>query len=509
MPHITDHSQSSTGTMDTEKAVSLQFIEYADHDRLTNPNEILQLHKDYLIERHGTYELKPLPSSDPRDPLNWSDKKKAYHIMMVSLLMFACTFLSAGISPGYLTMAAMYGKTTAECSYLTTVQIGIMGVMPLLWVPLMEIYGRKPLLILALLGCVASNIGGVYCTTYAQQIGTRAVCAVFLSAGGTLGGAFTGAMCFDFERGRKNGIWSLANIVGTPGGPILMGFVNQHAGLKWVFWTFAAFNLAQAIGWAFSDETVYKPRSKSQRTPLTGFSRFFHISKLEERNLKVKDVVAPFKHAANFRILLAAIAGSLSFAYANIVYIVEMPSIFTPLFHLDSQGLALQYIPMVIGSLIGEIFAGPLSDKWMIARTLKRGFRHPADRLVFSYGGYLLMILGLLLWGIFLYHATEGVWNIKPLIGLGISSAGADILSTVFTAYAIDCHPTDATNVALFVMFLRLIFGFISPFYFPKMFDTLNYAGSVGLMSGILFGSAIAIMVLHITEIKKTPSIIL
>lgn len=506
---MTDNSQSSAGTMDTEKAVSLQYIEYADHDRLADPNELLQLHKDYLVERHGTFELKPLPSSDPRDPLNWSDKKKAFHLLMISLQTFACTFLSAGISPGYLTMAQKYGRSVSDCSYLTTVQIGIMGVLPLIWVPLMEIYGRKPLLMIASLGALASNIGGVYCKTYGQQMGTRVVCAVFLSAGGTLGGAFTGSMCFDFERGRKNGAWALANIIGTPLGPLLMGFVIQHAGLKWVFWTFAAFNLVQAIGWAFSDETIYKPSNQSQRTPLTGFSRFFHISKLEQKNLTLKSVLLPLKHATNFRILLAAIAGSISFAYGNIVFIVEMPSIFTPLFHLNAQKLALQYIPMVIGSLIGEIFAGPLSDKWMITRTLKRGFRHPADRLVFTYGGHFLTILGLLIWGIFLYHAKEGVWTVRPLIGLGICSAGADILSTVLTAYAIDCHPTDATNVALFVMFLRLIFGFVSPFYFPHMFTALNYAGSVGLMSGILFVAAVAIMVLHVTEIKKTPSIII
>ena len=28
-------------------------------------------HRDYLISRHGTSDLEPLPSMDPNDPLNW------------------------------------------------------------------------------------------------------------------------------------------------------------------------------------------------------------------------------------------------------------------------------------------------------------------------------------------------------------------------------------------------------------------------------------------------------
>jgi hypothetical protein len=32
-------------------------------------------HKEYLIRRHGTHELTPLPTMDPADPLNWPSWK--------------------------------------------------------------------------------------------------------------------------------------------------------------------------------------------------------------------------------------------------------------------------------------------------------------------------------------------------------------------------------------------------------------------------------------------------
>lgn len=28
-------------------------------------------HREYLLARHGTLDLNPLPSMDPADPLNW------------------------------------------------------------------------------------------------------------------------------------------------------------------------------------------------------------------------------------------------------------------------------------------------------------------------------------------------------------------------------------------------------------------------------------------------------
>jgi hypothetical protein len=32
-------------------------------------------HRDYLLERHGTFELDPIPSMEPADPYNWPEWK--------------------------------------------------------------------------------------------------------------------------------------------------------------------------------------------------------------------------------------------------------------------------------------------------------------------------------------------------------------------------------------------------------------------------------------------------
>lgn len=41
-------------------------------------------HRAYLISRHGTLDLDPLPSADPADPYNWPQWKKMANLACVA-----------------------------------------------------------------------------------------------------------------------------------------------------------------------------------------------------------------------------------------------------------------------------------------------------------------------------------------------------------------------------------------------------------------------------------------
>ena len=127
------------------------------------------------------------------------------------------------------------------------------------------------------------------------------------------------------------------------------------------------------------------------------------IFRRNSKKINVGAFVKPFKQAANWRITVVILAASVTFAYANIVLIVEMPQTFGAIFELSPQALGLHYIALIVGSCIGEGLAGPLSDWWM-ARSIKKrnGQRVIADRLFISYNGYLLVIVGLVVWGVYL-----------------------------------------------------------------------------------------------------------
>lgn len=489
---------SSSIASDIEKGTT-------QHNEEFDPVEISSDHHDYLIQRHGSVQLDPLPSRDPEDPLNWANWKKNYEIILIAFGAFSSTFMAAGLTPAFETMAEEYGVDLPTCAYFTSASIACFGVLPLIWVPLMNAYGRKPFIVFSTFACAVLNIGGGFCTTYGQQMATRVLVAIFISTVTAAGLSVVGDLAFHHERGLKNGWWSVGFVIGTPFGPFITGFIQQHAGTKWIFFVFAIMNFFHFVLSLFSKETVYIRENTNYTSE--GICKFLGLRKHEGKIYHWKDSIRPFKQAAHFNVTCAVIAASVTFCYANIVLVVEMPQVMVPYFHLDAQQLSLQYISLIIGSVIGEI-SGFSSDWWMKRCIVRRnGKRVIYDRLWVAYIGFFLVIVGLIVWGVFLFKAKKGQWNIRPLIGAAIAAAGNNVVATVITTFAIDANPVAAADVGLYINFVRSIYGFLGPFYFPEMFDNLNFAGSAGLMCGLvlLFGFGPA-LVAHIRGLKRVKS---
>jgi hypothetical protein len=93
---------------------------------IEDPSQISTISDDrkrYIMKRHGTLELDPLPSSSPRDPLNWPAWKKDVHVLMVAFHAMMTTFTAACIIPGFHSFALKYETTIEQASYLTSAQV--------------------------------------------------------------------------------------------------------------------------------------------------------------------------------------------------------------------------------------------------------------------------------------------------------------------------------------------------------------------------------------------------
>ncbi|ODQ66882.1 MFS general substrate transporter [Nadsonia fulvescens var. elongata DSM 6958] len=462
--------------------------------------ELENSHKEYLIHRHGTIELDPLPSQDPEDPLNWPNKKKYLLLGLVAFHAMSNTFMGAGIVPAFESMSEQYGVTMEAIAYLTSVQIVVSGIFPLLWLPLMNKYGRRPFLLASVLGAMAFNIGGGFCSTYGQQMALRALTAFFISPSAAVGSVIVTELCFSRERGQKTGWWAMMMTIGTPAGPFIMGFVQQHAGTKWIYWTFAIMNICQFLGYLFfGPETLY-----SRDGFIVKRVNWWRLTRLDSQPLSWKAFLAPLKLAAVQQVIIPICAYAIVFCYANIALIVELPQVFGRKFHLDSQQTGLQFIALIIGSAIGEQLAGPLSDWWMKLRIRNRGRKIIEDRLWLSYPGFLMVIVGLIVWGVRTQQAAEGHWNITPLIGSGIAAAGNQIITTTLITFAIDVNSKVSSEVGLLVNVVRQVFGFLGPFYFPVMFNNLGFGGAGGLMAGLVgVFACIPIILLHFSGLRR------
>ncbi|KAJ5676461.1 uncharacterized protein N7477_002094 [Penicillium maclennaniae] len=425
--------------------------------------------------------------------------KKNAQILMVAFHSMMCTFMAAGIIPAYGTLAKAYNITVPEASYLTSFQILLLGLSPLIWNPITAVYGRYNVSLFSVLGSMVCNIGGALCTSYGAQMTTRVLTAFLISPPIGMGSGVITDLCDSEQIAQKLGWWTLMTTIGTPIGPFIMGFVTQHIGVQWIFWIFAIINFCQFLFYlVFGDETIYNAANERQNN---GFFAKMIPRQISSRSLHLYDFVAPLSLAQYPRVLIAACAHAITFCYGNIALIVEMPIAFGEKFDFNAQQIGLQFIAIMIGCVLGEQASGPMSD-WFMQR-LRKTRKHscPADRLWLSYIAFSTVISGLLTWGFQLQHATS--WNVTPCVGAAIASFGNQMQTTIFTTFAVESKQERSAQVGVFVNICRQLFGFLGPFYFPQMFAALGLGGAAGVMVAIIGGCALVpIIAIQITATK-------
>jgi predicted MFS family arabinose efflux permease len=136
--------------------------------------------------------LRPQPSDDPNDPLNWSSFRKHMAMATISYLALVCYVTVTSLVPATLSLAIQFGVTKETAVYLGNTPVVMYAVGPLLWSPLSHFLGRRPVLLL----CNAIAIVGTAVAATAQTYGTCMAGRIILGLGGsafwTLGPASIG-----------------------------------------------------------------------------------------------------------------------------------------------------------------------------------------------------------------------------------------------------------------------------------------------------------------------------
>ncbi|GKZ50814.1 hypothetical protein AbraIFM66951_004181 [Aspergillus brasiliensis] len=447
-------------------------------------------HREFLLAHHGTLDLVPLPTDSPNDPLNWPSWRKHVIILLVSFHAMMCLFMGAGIIPAYKEMAEEMGVSLQSATYFTSMQIIMLGLAPLVWRPIAMQIGLRPVWLISTFCSTLCNIGCACSKTYGAMSVSRLLVAFFISPAMALGPEVVTQIFFSAERGQKMGFWTLMVTLGPSLGPLLMSFVAFHVGWRWIFWIFTIINFVQFVLYLLlSPETSLSAADPHpQESTLSFRARYFRFHRLSQEPLKPADFFIPLTVARHHVIWVTTVAYSIIFNFAFVLLSVEIPQIYEINFHLNTQEVGLQFLGMIIGGIIGEQAAGPLGD-FLMSSFAKRhnGQRaQPEYRLWLSYLGYATVIAGFLIWG---FRTADDElqhhYEVSPIVGIGISSFGAQVITTSVFTYVVDCYPGESAEIGIFANVVRQVWGFIGPFWFPSMFRSVGIKGSAGIMVGV------------------------
>lgn len=246
-------------------------------------------------------------------------------------------------------------------------------------------------------------------------------------------------------------------------------------------------------------ETLYHRKRSGQtaESPSSSWLALFSFnSAFHARRLRAFDFFHVFIMLRYPSVLLPVIYYAVSFGLGSVLFAVTGAAAFGTVYHFNTAqvGMAIG-LSTFIGTLVGELSAGPVSDRILFLQTKRSGgaFK-PEARLHAMWPGFFLCPLGVAIEGVTLQYQTH--WA-GPVLGIGIGAFGLQIISTNVFAYCTDCYKPQAAEISTLLNFGRQVFSFTLGFYMVPFAHATTWGVAWGVMAIInaaLFSGIIALM---------------
>ncbi|EPS45420.1 hypothetical protein H072_598 [Dactylellina haptotyla CBS 200.50] len=145
-------------------------------------------------------------------------------------------------------------------------------------------------------------------------------------------------------------------------------------------------------------------------------------------------------------------------------------------YNYSNYGVALMNVPCLIGAIIGCMYAGPLSD-WFVIWMAKRnnGVKEAEYRLYLALANLIISPAGLLIFGI---GSARGWYWPRPYVGLGFIGFGWGCAGDVAMAYLVDCYPDMVIEGMVGVAVINNTLGMIFTFACSDFIDAAGTENS-------------------------------
>ncbi|CAN6602167.1 protein Hol1p [Trichomonascus vanleenenianus] len=457
--------------------------------------------------------LVPTPSNDPNDPLNWSQKRKIFNVLVVYFYVFATGVAGTSVYSVLTPISKDTGLTIDQLNRGTGFLFLLAGWGNLIWQPSAMLFGRRPVFLLSILGCAAMSEWAAHISRYGEWAACRCLFGLMVAPVELLPQVCISELFFAHERGAYGGIYMLCLATSNFIAPLIAGFINSAFGWRWVqHWTALLLLLNFVLTLFFYEDTAYDrgtveaekeswytldspptldtvrypPKSYLQRLKPWTISRDCSIKRFLEIALRPIYLLFSFPAVA-----WCGLFYGLALAWFNVYNATASVILSAAPYNFSSSMVGLSYVAPTIGALVGGYYAGPIADIFVLRLARRnKGVREPEQRLWGLSAFCLFMPAGLILWGVGAAHSVH--WA-GLLLGAAFLAA-CNVMGGAFSlAYCVDSYKDLAAETLMGLMFLRntLSFGFnyaITPWISHSgLQNTFITVGMIALTTGLTF----------------------
>ncbi|CCG20825.1 Tpo3 protein [Candida orthopsilosis Co 90-125] len=431
--------------------------------------------KSHKSEIKDDTEFVTFTIGDPENPHNWPMAIKWLYTFLLSMLVISAAYGSSCLSGGLFTINDKYGVST-EVSTLT-VSLMVLGfcVGPLLWAPLSEQIGRRPVYFISFglytvlnIPCALSpNIGGL--------LAARFFCGVCAASALTNVGASLVDM-HNETRGVAIAFFSFCPYSGPVFGGLVNGFIsigtNRFDIMVWVNMAFAG------VMWiivSLIPETyppvILKQRAKRLRKE-TGNMNIMteqEATPLSFMEMVNTNLLLPLKFTVTEPIL-DLVCGFVALIYALLyAFFFAYPYIFNKLYGFKDNKIGLMFVPILIGAGFALTTTPYIEKKYK--EMSKRRKPEPEDRLIGAMIGAPFPCIALFILGATSYKHIIWVGPASSGIAFGY---GMVLIYYSLNNYIIDTYAKYAASALATKVFLRSAGGAAFPLFITYMYEGLG-----------------------------------
>ncbi|KAJ8516092.1 hypothetical protein ONZ45_g6562 [Pleurotus djamor] len=420
----------------------------------------------------GSVVLWPQPTDDPEDPQNWSDRRKALQLLIVTLAAIVPDFDSGIGIAAIFALAEQYDTTTEVINNLTSNwSIFLLGWGGIFAVMLMRRYGRLPILFWSQLIAVGFLVGATFAPTLKTFTGhfINRSC-VYISSHLLSDLAFRCLTAFFATAPQVTlNIWTMGFIISPFLSPFAFGFLVARASWRWAYGIgciYGAVVVAMIV--FFGEETLYdrtvKPipqrPSSGMRYKIETLIGITGMKMAKYRSSWKESFIAPFNVVWRPHLLAILFFEALLFGFGIGINVTNAVFLGTPPpvgFGVSPFAIAGAYGTPIVAVLIGELTGHYVNDwimKWSIRRN--NGVFEAESRLWAVYLAIPLYICGFVTLGAAIQeHLSIGA----VIMGWGIAELSIMIATVAVYAYCNDCFPKHQGEISGLINLARTLGG--------------------------------------------------
>lgn len=444
--------------------------------------------------------LIPQPTDDPNDPLNWGPFKKHMLLLLVSFGSFAGDFGATAGIPAILIQAKQWDISPTKANGPNSLNALMCGISGIIWMPLLNSWGRIPVLFWSTFMGLFFTIGAVLAPNYKVHYAMRVLQGITASTGQTIGLAFIKDCFFFHEHARKIGIWYAIYIcspfLAPLFGNIIVGRTGNWHTIFWVCVAWAAWLICLIL--VFGDESYYNRAVPTGQQPQRKKGQY-------NRLMRVLGIWQIQHHKGYFATIFSSYIRLVAVFLKPIIPLTMIfyAAIFMWFIGLTLSSSVLLETPRKLGGyglsavIVGYIFFTPVTSvllgeafgHWFndyITRLYTRrhnGLFVPEVRLWTTFLGLALMVPGLVLMGQTLQHRL----NVAGIVfGWGMDVFGVMITSVATVAFVLDCYPTASGEVSALINMARVSAGFACGYFEPDWTAKQGYGLAFGLQAVVV-----------------------